>query len=291
MMKTIREIKGEAVERLKSCWAESVMISLLELGIYCLTYTVLLMTARVTGVHTANNVILIPEKFSLPFVISAIVILAVHYIATIPLHFGIRWFFWQNSTGKDVMPVSSVFACYSSRETRSKCLSIKLAADVRKLGWGLLFVVPVCAELFLADIIWQNSAKGEDVQIGLLAGCIIMTAGAWVFYMICTIKYIPAGYIMAANPYAAAGEIIALCKRTSKRKYVYILKMYAGNIRHAPLIIFIFPILVLRPYMLMTTAVSVRESLKEIDGENGAVNTDNTVSADNAVGSEKDNGR
>ncbi|MDE7294911.1 MAG: hypothetical protein K2N72_10855 [Oscillospiraceae bacterium] len=266
MMKTIREIKGEAVERLKSCWAESVMISLLELGIYCLTYTVLLLTARVMGVHTANNVILIPEKFSLPFVISVIVILAVQYIATIPLYFGIRWFFWQNSTGKDVMPVSSVFACYGSQETRSKCFRIKLATDVRKLGWAILFGALVCAELFLADIIWQYSAKGEDVRIGLLAGCIIMAVGAWVFYMICTIKYIPAGYMMAANPYAAAGEIITLCKRTSKQRYVYILKMYAGNIRHAPLIIFIFPILVLRPYMLMTTAVSVRDSLGEIDG-------------------------
>ncbi len=282
MMKTIREIKGEAVERLKSCWAESVMISLLEMGIYCLTYTVLLLIARVMNVHTANNVILIPEKFSLPFVISAVVILAVQYIATIPLYFGIRWFFWQNSTGKDVMPVSSVFACYSSRETRSKCFRIKLAADVRKLGWGILFGALVCVELFLADIIWQYSAKGEDVKIGLIAGCIIMAAGAWVFYLICTMKYIPAGYMMAANPYAAAGEIITLCRRTSKRKYVYILKMYAGNIRHAPLIIFIFPILVLRPYMLMTTAVSVIESLEEIDGADSADGTD---------GAEKDNGR
>lgn len=266
MMKTIRRIKGEAVERLKSCWAESVMISLLELGTYCLTYTVLLLTARVTGVHTANNIILIPEKFSLPFIISAVVILAVHYAATIPLHFGIRWFFWQSSAVGDVMPVSSVFACYSSRETRSKCFRIKLAADVRKLGWGIVFGAPVCAELFLADIIRQSSAVGENVRIGLIAGCIVMAACALGLYLIFTVKYLPAGYLMAANPYAAAGEIIALCSRISKRKSIYILKMYAGNIRHLPLIIFIFPILVLRPYVLMTTAVSVRKSLEEIDG-------------------------
>ncbi|MCM1577824.1 MAG: hypothetical protein NC078_03375, partial [Ruminococcus sp.] len=239
----------------------SVMISLLETGIVCLVYTSLLLMARVTGVHTAMNVILIPEKFSAGFVISAAAILIGCYVGSTPLYFGIRWFFWQSSDMGDVMPVSSVFACYSSHEMRMKCYKIRLAVDIRRLGWGLLFGGAAAAEMCLALVLWQNSAKGENLRFWLTFGCIVMMLGAVVLYMMFTIKYIPMGYLMAAEPYAEAKKIVSMCKETSKKKTFYIFCMYLGNIRHAPLMLFIFPIFVLRPYTMMMTAEALRDSL------------------------------
>lgn len=266
-MKTIRKIKGEAVELLKNCWAESVLISLLELGIVCLSYTLLLLTARITGVHTANNVVLIPERMNVPFIISGAVIAAIHYIATTPLYFGVRWFFWQGSAGGDVMPVSAVFACYSSAETRNKCLRLRVAADLRRLGWAAFFGGIFAAAYFSARFIWQTGGKDDDLRLLLTVGCAAAALGSAVLYFIATVKYIPVGYIMAADPYADVREVIRLSRQALSRKNWYILKMYAGFIRHFPLIILIFPVLVLRPYMFMTMAVSIRDSLDEGDSE------------------------
>lgn len=262
-MKTIGEIKGMASGLLKNCWAESVIICLLDMGILCLTYVLLLLTARITKVHTAENMILIPERITPAFAVSGLVILGVWYVLTAPLYFGTRWFFWQGSGGGDVMPVSSVFAGYSSRETRMKSLRIRLAVDIRKLVpaavcGGLIFL-----ELLLARVIWEGSDKTTAVKILLAAGCAVMVIGAVTLYCIFTLRYISVGYIMAANPYAGEEEVFRLSQSAARKKYFYMLKMYAGNIRFLPLIFFIFPILVLRPYFLMTTAVFIRESMAE----------------------------
>lgn len=278
-MKTIKEIKGRAAELLKSCWAESVLMGLLDMGIICLTYSLLLLTARITGVHTAENMLLIPERISPSFAVAAAIILEIYYVFTTPLYFGTRWFFWQTSGGKDIMPVSSLFAGYATWESIKRCLRLKLSMDIHKLPPLFISAGLVLLEIVLARVIWQSSSQTAVLKVLLVIGCIIMTAAALTLYSMLTMQYIPVGYIMADDPYAAPKDIIKHSLGTSKKKYFYMMKMYADNIRLFPLSFFIFPILVLRPYFLMMTAVFIRECMEADDDMNDKKKEENSIPA------------
>ena len=127
---TTKKIKSEAKRLLMTCFAESAFISMLNIGIFLITYLLIILAGRLTGAHTAET--LFPVFSSCPplFIIALCVILAVAYILSAPIYYGTRWFFWQAASGNN-MPASSVFAGYSSSEQFRLCVKAALFSWIR----------------------------------------------------------------------------------------------------------------------------------------------------------------
>ncbi|MBQ7784025.1 MAG: hypothetical protein IJ368_08660 [Oscillospiraceae bacterium] len=262
MMK-IRDIKSAAYGRLSKCWAECAFITLLHIGVVIAVYVLLLLIARFTGIHTAPSVL--PEFNSMTpvFIAVSLIVMAVAYIALSPLFLGIRWYFWQASGGT-VMPVSSVFAVYSSDEQTKRCIKLRLMIDIRKLVLLFAAVTVAFMGISLAERLQKMWAGNIAVEVFINGGCAVLVAGVMLLYIVVGMKYLPAGFLMAENPDASVSEVMELCERIVGKKYTYLLALYCSYAGWYAACLLVFPILFIIPIMYMTTAVFIRESLRDI---------------------------
>lgn len=263
MMK-IGTVKKTAYGCLKKCWAESAFISMLNAGIFCAVYILVFLIARFTGAHNYDTVM--PAFSELPprFLIAVLIVLTCAYIACAPLYFGVRWFYWQAAEGQ-IMPLSSLFACYSSSETIFRCIKLKFSTDIRKFILACAFGTLALLEFFLARQVWDYSGQSKAAGIALISGCVVVTVGIEVIYSVLTMKYIPVGYLMADSPYSGTREILDMSRSIVSKKYTYMCIMYFSCIGWIASCFFVFPVLVVQPIMHMITAVFIRDSLKSAD--------------------------
>lgn len=257
-MVKIGTIKKNAFAALKKCWAEAIFICLLNTGFICAVYILVLLAARLMGVHTANTIMPVFDSFSAPFCIFAAVTVSAAYIIYCPFHFGIRWYFWQ-ATGGSIMPLSSIFACYGSKKTVNRCIILKLLTDLRRLMFSAVFAGVMTLEFMLGQRLWEYHNRTKLSAALIVCGLSVFALGVLVLYVASTLKYLPVGYIMADNPYARIKEILRLSSSIVSRRYTNMLVLYMSCFGGLIICILVFPIPIVHMLWCMYTAAFLRE--------------------------------
>lgn len=256
-----REIKARAGELLRGCFAESAFISMLNIGLFLITYLLIIIAGRVTGAHTAQTLFPVFISFPLSFIISLCVILLIAYIMSAPIYYGSKWFFWQ-AAGGNTMPASSVFAGYSSYEQFKLCVKLRFLSDIRRLPYILIFGTAAVVEGILAKrMLWADSDKSSAAYI--YAGLIVVAAGVVYMCFCAGLKCVPVGYLLADNPDAVVSDIFELSEQVVKRNAGRMMKLYISFIGWFLACLPAFPVIILIPYFNVSMSVFLRECLDE----------------------------
>lgn len=262
MIKKITEIKKRAYSLFKGCIAEAAFISLLSAGVFCVVYVMVILAGRLTGAHTAETVM--PFFSSCPplFLISMVLIVLSAYIASAPLFFGVKWFFWQVTGGK-MMPVSSIFACYGSRKSVLRCIKIRLAADLRKAAMAAALTLIGAAVIILAKILRPMCSNMFFAYL-LHIGCALVVLCLVILYLIGASKYAAIGYIMADDPDLSTNDVLKQGKKLAEKKHAEVIMIYICMGGWLISCLLVFPALAVYPLMQMVTAVFIRDNLDSL---------------------------
>ena len=268
---TTKKIKSEAKRLLMTCFAESAFISMLNIGIFLITYLLIILAGRLTGAHTAET--LFPVFSSCPpiFIIALCVILAAAYILSAPIYYGTRWFFWQAASGNN-MPASSVFAGYSSYEQFRLCIKLRVLSDMRRLPYILVFGTAVVVEGVLAHRLLTGNGGAENA--GLIYGGFALATVGVIYICFCAgLKCIPVGFLLANDPDAVVADIFELSEKIIKGNAGRLMKLYVSFVGWFLICLPAFPVIILLPYFNMSLAVFLKDCLAR-DREQPAIDKD-----------------
>ena len=257
-----REIKIRARELLRGCFAECAFISMLNIGLFLMIYLLIILAGRVTGAHTAET--LFPVFSSCPalFIISVCVILLAAYILSAPIYYGSKWFFWQAAAG-NTMPVSSVFAGYSSFEQFKLCVKLRFLSDIRRLPYILIFGTAAVVEAVLAQRMLSRGA-GTGTTVLIYAGLAVMAVGVVYMCFCAGLRCVPVGFLLADDPDAVVSDIFELSEQVVKRNAGRIMKLYISFIGWFLACLPAFPVIILIPYFNVSLAVQLRDCIEGI---------------------------
>lgn len=267
IMKT-NEIKTRARELLRSCFAESAFISILNIGIFLMTYLLIIIAGRVTGAHTAETLFPVFNSCPPSFIIALCVILAVSYFLSAPIYYGSKWFFWQAAAG-NTMPASSVFAGYSSTEQFKLCIKLRFLSDIRRLPYILIFGTAAVVELILAKRILLQGASGSAAAL-IYAGLVIVAVGVVYMCFCAGLRCVPVGYLLADNPDAVVADIFELSEQVVKKNAGRLMKLYISFLGWFIACLPALPLIILIPYFNVSMAVFLRSCLEETEEQEGA---------------------
>lgn len=265
-MTRIKKIKENAVSILSKCCAEAAFISLLNCGTFCTFYIAVILAGKLTGAHTADSFLPVFSSYPPAFIAAALLLMLTAYLSVTPLYFGIRWFFWQASGG-NIMPLSSLFACYSSSETVLRCLKIKIVTDMRKLTLLLIFCGMGYIEVTLGKRLQEYSGESKAAEMAVILGCVVMGICMIILFFVFNLKYIPVGYLLAGNPDSEPEEILSESAAMVNKKKGFMLSFYLSFAGWLALCLLVFPILFVAPYMSMVTALMIRENVSESEAQ------------------------
>lgn len=246
----------------KKCWAESAFISLLQTGLLLLLYVMLILAGIFTGAHEGKTILPVFTSFPPAFIASAVLMAIGYYIFTAPLSIGIKWYFWHASEN-NAMPVSSVFAGYRNAECAARFIKLKFFTDMRRITPLTAAVIFIAVDISLTKkmlaLYSGSGASGILIKSGGAAVCL----GIIIMYLISGMRYIPVGYLLADNPDSSADSIIVLSRKLVARKYPEMFLLYVSFAGWYASCLLGFPLLVLIPYMYMTTAVFIQSCMEQ----------------------------
>ncbi len=259
----IKSIKKTASETLSKCWPETFFIAFFSIGIPVMVYLLIYILAILTNSGVSYSSLPIPNDFHNPvFTVGAIIIAVTAYLASSPLYIGIQWFYLQLAGG-DIMPVSSIFVPYKSREFFLKALKLRLIVALRRF-----FVIVPC--IFVIDLVYQyvvcNVSIPDTLSDVIFGLCILLT----IFILIQrTVKYLPSGYLIVEYTDSKSSDIIKMCREFYKSYSVPLLRLIISFAGLMILCLFMFPLLLLVPYMMLSIAIYIkRHIIGETDRDN-----------------------
>lgn len=268
----IHDIKSRALKILSKCWVESAFISLLNISIPSIIYMIILLTATAVGVHDPKTILPVFTSFPPLLIALAAVLITAAYFISAPLYFGTRWFFLQAASG-NYMPVSSVFACYSSANSVMRAIRIRFYTCIRKLVYLLpcIAAIGVVADLARRLSVYYNSSA---VTAAFRVGTMIFIICSLVIYFILTMKYIPLGYMLAENPDSDLHDILACTQKMLDKYSSSMLLMYGSFAPWWLTYLLIFPYFFVQPYVIMITAVFIRMTVEPEPAEEDSSNNE-----------------
>lgn len=256
-----KEIKAKARELLRGCFAESAFVSMLNIGLFLITYLLIIIAGRVTGAHTHESLFPIFSSCPPSFIIALCVILLTAYFLSAPIYYGSRWFFWQ-AAGGNTMPASSVFAGYSSLEQFKLCIKLRFLSDIRRLPYILIFGTAAIVEVILAKrMLYADAGKGSAAFI--YAGLIVVAVGVIYMCFCAGLKCVPVGYLLADDPDAVVADIFELSEQVVRRNAGRMMKLYISFVGWFLACLPAFPIIILIPYFNVSMAVFLKDCLDE----------------------------
>lgn len=255
-----RDIKARARELLRGCFAEVAFISVMNIGLSLAVYLLIIIAGRVTGAHTNESLFPIFSSCPLPFVIALCVILLTGYILSAPIYYGSKWYFWQ-AAGGNIMPVSSVFAGYSSFEQFKLCVKLRSLSDIRRLPYILIFGTAAVVEGILAKRMLSADADRSSA-VFIYAGLIVVAVGVIYMCFCAGLKCVPVGYLLADDPDAVVSDIFELSEQVVKRNAGRLMKLYISFIGWFLACLPAFPVIILIPYFNVSMAVLLRDCIE-----------------------------
>ncbi len=246
----IKELKKEALVKLRNSWAEVAFITLFYVASPIIAYMTIIMVAYLTG----GNVVYVGIPFVIPpyntvFVVSSVAIVIASYLLSCPLYLGTSWYYLQLANG-NVMPVSSIFARYNTKSSIMLSIKIKLKIDIKKAIVLIPTAIVMCAVFSLASTI------EDDFTRHLIDGVAI--AVFLILYVYFFIKYTPIGFIIT-NDYDNSEDLICNYKNVSTKHLKQLVKMFLSFMPYFVASITMFPLLFVIPYLSMNSALYTNE--------------------------------
>ncbi|MGN1088952.1 MAG: hypothetical protein ACI4Q6_01005, partial [Huintestinicola sp.] len=258
----VSEVRRKASGAFKNCLAECCFLSLMDSGIKSFLFVLIMLVGINTDAKPFERSLGFFERFPVTFLAISAVILLASYLLGAPLFFGVRWFFWQASGDNGVMPISSVFACYSDRKSVFRCVLLRIKMDASRLFPVMVLAGTVVLDLILGGkLIRASGALG--VKIAVIAGSSVIIIGVVLLLLADSVKHILVGFIMASNPDDSAKEILAVSRKTVNKSYSSMLMLYLSLFGWLASCLLVFPVLFVKPFLLMITAVYFRETLAD----------------------------
>ena len=258
-----KEIKKRAAELLRNCYAEAAFITMLNIGIFLISYLLIFVSGRLTGAHTAETLLPVFSSCPTSFIIALCVILAASYFLSAPIYYGSKWFFWQAAAG-NTMPASSVFAGYSSFEQFKFCAKLRLLSDIRRVPYILIFGTAAVVEAILAKRMLSADAD-KSSAVFIYAGLLIVTVGVIYMCFCAGLKCIPVGFLLADDPDAVVSDIFELSEQVVKRNAGSMMKLYISFLGWFIACLPAFPIIIIIPYFNISLAIFLRDCLERHD--------------------------
>ncbi len=260
-MISTNDIKRRAKDRLMNCFAESAFISMLNIGLFFMTYLLVILSGRLTGAHTADSLFPIFSGCPPLFLISLSVIVLTSYLVSAPIYYGTKWFFWQAAAG-NTMPASSVFAGYSSFEQFKLCIKLRVLSDMRRLPYILIFGTAAFVEGFLAQ---EILSVGSDTvtEIFIYTGLVLVAVGVIYMCFCAGLKCVPVGFLLADNPDGMVSEMVELSESLVKRNMMDIIKLYISFAGWFLSCLPAFPVIILMPYFNVSLAILLRDCIEK----------------------------
>ncbi|MBQ5316444.1 MAG: hypothetical protein J6I96_02715 [Oscillospiraceae bacterium] len=255
---TIKSIRSETLTRMKSCWPEMSFIIVLAAGIVFFFYAALVFMGQVLGVHDSFYAIPSLSLAEPAYIAGVLGLYTVLYLGSVPLSYGIRWFYW-NLSGGAVMPLSSLFACYDSWHTIQRCIIVRLMTDLRRItrfivlgtfGYAVFFI---CARVGTGHERLIESIETFTVFVLL------------VIYYVSTMDLFFVPYIFADNPDLDAGEIINRSIRATKYRYNFSVKLFFSCIPWSLSAVLVFPMMFVLPLVNIIHAVYLRRIMDDMN--------------------------
>ena len=255
---TIRQIQSAAVESIKSSWPEQCFIVILGAGVQAFAYACLVFICMLAGEHHDFYAVLCFDGSPQIMAVKALFLL-IMYLGSIPLYFGIRWFYWQMSAGM-VMPLSSLFACYSSKKMVKRCIDIKVHTDLHLL----IRVGAAAAAIFgIVDLFGLSDETKYSLKnsVGVFLVFLVL-----VVMFLSTIDLVFVPYVFAENNDLSAQDILAKSKELVRRDMSFSVRLYFSYLPWYIFAVFIFPLLIVIPFMNVMMACYMRKLISS-DGE------------------------
>lgn len=262
--KSTPKYKQNLFSTFKKCWAEIFFIELLNIGQFCLTLMLILLTGRLTGVLTQHGLNAGLNVQTAAFVLVSAAIYTLLSNISAPLAFGTRWFYWQLSGGK-VMPISSIFAAYHSRDLLRRCIMLNINVSFRRCLSLMGVTLAAAAEIILYRQLVRIAEGNTAAIITIKAGMGIMLACSVILFTLICIRFIPVGYVMANDPDLTNKDIIALSRKIIKIHQYDLIYMYLSFYKWTLLCLLFFPILIIQPLFLLATANFLREAIDRMN--------------------------
>lgn len=260
MMNEIKKIKAAALGILAKYWAETAFISLFSISVPILVYLLICILAANSAqpIYVEQSVFFLPR--SPVFIAASAAIVIIAYLCSCPLYLGIRWYYSQIARG-NYMPVSSVFAPYRSCDSFFRAIRIRTYIDLRRLAVLIPCAICLAAAHKLLKLLYPDGiTMGGNIVFAL---CI---ASAAFIFLLFTIKYIPAGYLIAEYTDCGADEILHRSRELFSKHSELLPMLYCSFAGWIALCIFMFPILFVLPYMSLSTALCINYCL-HVSGE------------------------
>ena len=256
----VKHIWNRTYDLIKACWSEVLFIQSLSVGLVAFVYLLVIFAGMMLGKHASSSLLPIFRDVDIPFVIIAVLLPFILYTGAIPLHYGIRWFYWQAAGGAR-MPLSSIFACYSSPALMRHCLDLHM----RRVLFDLPRIL-VCGVLCLGIHLAYTYAE-DNMQPGFLYDMLLpldiflITVMVLVCILACA-QAKAASYIFAENPNMSAKEIMRTGRRLFRIDYMRSVRvLFSGSVLYvlAPLV---FPLAFVIPLNNIIGAIYFREVYK-----------------------------
>ncbi len=254
---TIKEMHRRAVIGIKTGWPEMCFIVVLNAGIIGFVYACVIFISMLSG---TNDTYLAVPSLTCPiqYWVAAVLLCVVVYVGAIPLHFGVRWFYWQLSRGT-VMPLSSLFACYSSGKMMKKCFKVKLLTDMIFLCRAV-----ICGGAIKFITVVFRVTMGTEVTVSASIGIFLIF-----IVLICTylsmldMVFIP--FLFAENPDMSAGELVNISRAFIRRHPTFSIKLYFYCLPWYLTALLVFPLMIVIPLTNVIMAEYLRLIYMEED--------------------------
>ena len=253
---TIRSIRSETLTRMKSCWPEMSFIMVLAAGVVFFFYAALIFAAQAMGVHDSYYAVPWLSRLDPAYLGIAVLLYLIVYLGSVPLAYGIRWFYWHLSGGA-VMPLSSLFACYDSWHMILSCLKVRFMTDLRRLTRLLILGTLGYAVFFACSRMGAEHTRMVQ-SIETFAVFILL-----VIYYVSSMDLVFVPYIFADNPDLTPGEIINRSRRAVRYRLNFSVKLFFSCTPWFLLAFLVFPMMFVFPLTNIVHAVYLRRIMEE----------------------------
>lgn len=250
-----KELHGATLDIIKKGWPEFSIVTVLSTGIIIFGYLMLIVIGKVTGVIGATGVLPLFVSMNPVFIISVSVMMFIFYYVSAPLFYGIRWFYMQAARGI-IMPLSSVFACYSSNDVIGKCMKMRLFTNLN----SLLRCLPGGAVICTCFYVLQKGADSADSPSyrSVVFASTVMIILSLLLTVVLNLDILFASYIFTMDTSDDPVRVIERSRQLSNNYRIFLFKYIVCFMLLFCTAFLAYPLIFIIPYMNFFTAVSLQ---------------------------------
>lgn len=253
-MKNVKELKRSVDLQMRKCWGEScAMFTISAGGLAAALFAWYLTADFLFAMEMIDSFI---NKYMAA--VTLVIVLLLWTIA-VPYKYGSRWYRLQQVRGHSVH-AKSIFSCYFSAK---KLFSVYKLSALVILGKSLFFIPLVLLLGAAAYLITRaDAAVNEALYSAIVVILLMLSAAAYIIYLMAGMKYSAVCYIFALGHDRPAKDIIEESKRFMKGKSKYMAELMRSLAVLLLPCILVFPMFFIVPRVKMIYTAAINEIIE-----------------------------